>query len=256
MMKKKNKQQNFWGLCLIICVVLVFIGLFGIFAYTKYSVNDITQYNVFLIDATDNLNPQQKGELLNKFEEYINNSPKNAWHEFYKVGPTDKGLLEPRVKAKSDFSIEEQHNYLTAAPKRQKMMWIKNFVEPFKAGLNEAFHSPEAKNSPILESIQSAAITSLRKYDALKTQKRLILVSNLMQNTESINFYKGIPEYRNIKSLDAFKTKLINLEGVDFEIWLLNPRLPESQEQKLLILWNEIIYGQGARLKPVVKIPG
>jgi hypothetical protein len=82
------------------------------------------------------------------------------------------------------------------------------------------------------------------------------LVSNLIQNTESINFYKGIPEYKNIKSLDAFRTKLIGLEGVDFEIWLLNPRLPELEEQKLLMLWNEIINGQGARKIKVVKIAG
>jgi hypothetical protein len=256
MMKKKNKQQNFWGLCLIISVVLVFIGLFGIFAYTKFSVNDITQYNVFLIDATDNLNPQQKGELLNKFNAYIDASPKNAWHEFYKVGPTESGLLVPLVKAKSAFAKEEQHNYLTANPSLLKIALKKHFEEPLKAALNEAFQSPEAKSSPILESIQSVAITCLRKPDALKTQKRLILVSNLMQNTESINFYKGIPEYKNIKSLDAFRTKLIGLEGVDFEIWLLNPRLPESEEQKLLMFWNEIINGQGAQKVKVVKIAG
>ena len=256
MSSKKNKQQNLLGIFLIIIILLVFIGLLSVYAYARFSAETISQYNVFLIDVTDKLTPQQKGELINNFEKYINESPKNSWHEFYEVDSTEEGLLKPLLQTKSSYSDVEPKNYLTSSPIRQKKLWMENFVTPFKNLLEKSFATPAAEKSPILESLQSAAITCLNRYEAQKAPRRIILVSDLMQNTAGINFYQGIPLFDNLIKNEAYRKTRTNLDGVKLHIWKLNSRISPQDDVKLLELWNKVIHDQGAKLQEIIKISG
>ena len=255
-MKRKVKRQNFIGFVIITIVGIFFLSLLLIYAFAKFSHEKISQYNVFIIDVTDRLSPQQKGELINNLETYINESPKNSWHEFYQVGSTKDNLLEPLLKSKSVYSTVGPENYLTSSPKRQRMLWQENFVAPLKKRLEESFDTPEAKESPILESIQSAAITCLNKSEAQKAPRRIILVSDLMQNTDSLNFYNSIPSFESLLKNEQYRRLRTNLEGVQFQIWRLNGGIAADADTKLTDLWSKIIYDQGAIMLPEIKISG
>jgi len=256
MSSKKNKQQNLIGIFLIAIILLIFIGLLSVYAYARFSTESISQYNVFLIDVTDKLTPQQKGELINNFEKYINESPKNSWHEVYQVDSTDNELLKPLLKTKSTFAPNDPGSSLISSTVLLKKDFVENFVMPFRNLLEESFATPAAQKSPILESVQSAAITCLNKYEAQKAPRRLILVSDLMQNTEGINFYQGIPLFDNLLKNEAYRKTRTNLGGVKFQIWKLNSRISPEDDRKLLDLWNKIIHDQGGVIQPIIRIPG
>lgn len=255
-MSKKSKRKDLIGFSIIMCVLAIFVSLVIIYAFVRLNPETISQYNVFIVDVTDTLSPQQKGELINNFETYINKSPKNSWHEFYQVGSAKDGLLEPLLRSKSDYSDLEPANYLTSSPIRQKMLWQDNFVVPFKKRLAESFQTPESSESPILESIQSAAITSLKKYEAQKAPRRIILVSDLMQNSAGLSFYNGIPTFDNLLKNKIYRRARTSLDGVQFQIWKLDSRISPSEQQQLFQLWNSIINDQGAEMLPPVSISG
>lgn len=255
-MSRKTKRKDLIGLIVILSVVAIFVSLLGIYAFVRLNPEKVSQYNVFIVDVTDKLSPQQKGELINNFETYINRSPKNSWHEFYQVGSVKDGLLEPLLKSKSEYSDLEPANYLTSSPIRQRMLWQENFVVPFKKRLEETFQSHESSESQILESIQSAAITSLKKYEAQKAPRRIILVSDLMQNSDDLSFYSGIPTFDNLLKNKSYRRARTSLEGVQFQIWKLDSGISPSEQQQLLELWIKIINDQGAEMLPPVSISG
>jgi hypothetical protein len=255
-MSIKKKNQNIIGIILITSVILIFIVLISIYAHARLTPDSISQYTVFIIDVTNKLSPQQKGELINHFEKYINESPKNSWHEFYKVDSINGELLKPVLQSKSNYSDIEPQNYLTSSPVRQKKLWLNNFVTPFKNHLEESFNNPESPKSPILESIQSAAITCLNKPEAVKTPRRIILVSDLMQNTGGMNFYQGIPAFDNLIQNEYYRKTRTNLKGVSFEIWKLNDNLSQKDRNKLIELWSKIIDDQSAVMQSMITISG
>lgn len=256
MRSKKNNQQNLLGIFLIAIILLIFIGLLSVYTYARFSAESISQYNVFLIDVTDKLTPQQKGELINNVEKYINESPKNSWHEVYEVDSTDDELLKPLLKTKSTFAPSGPKNSLTSSLVLSKKLFMKNFVTPFRNLLEESFAKCAVEKSPILESVQSTAITCLNKPEAQNAPRRIILVSDLMQNTKGINFYQGVPLFDDLLKTEAYRKTRTNLEGVKFQIWKLNSRISPEDDRKLLDLWNKIIHDQGAILQEVVKISG
>lgn len=136
------------------------------------------------------------------------------------------------------------------------MLWQENFVVPFKKRLEETFQSHESSESQILESIQSAAITSLKKYEAQKAPRRIILVSDLMQNSDDLSFYSGIPTFDNLLKNKSYRRARTSLEGVQFQIWKLDSGISPSEQQQLLELWIKIINDQGAEMLPPVSISG
>jgi hypothetical protein len=250
-MKIKKKDQNLIGILLIISVILIFIILISIYAYARLTPATISQYNVYIVDVTSKLTPQQKGELINHFKKYINESPKNSWHELYIVDLVEDELLKPLLTLKSTFSLSESENYLTSNPEKQKEIWLKKFVEPFKHHLEKTFNALESSKSPILESIQSTAISCLNKPEAVNTPRRIILVSDLMQNSEGMNFYQGIPATDNIIQNEYYRKTRTNLKGVSFEILKLNDNLSQKDSKKLIELWSKIINDQRAEMKMI-----
>ena len=245
-MNKKNSDA--FGMLLIGSVVLVIIVLLGFAAYHTLNKPSISQYNVFLIDVSSPLTPQQKDQLKNMFEDYIKESPVNSKHVFYKVDEIKDQLLKPVVEGVSNYS-EKDKNYFTSSPEREKKVWAKKFEQPFLAALETTTASSDSKNSPILESIKSVVISTLNKYEAKGKPKRLILVSDLMQHTSSLNFYKEIPDYKLLKQNPEFRNLRIDLTGIDFEIWWLNPSNNPAVYNKLQSIWLQIIYDQMGTIK-------
>jgi hypothetical protein len=255
-MRFNKKNQNLIGILLIISVILIFIILISVYAYARFTPASISQYNVYIVDVTSKLSPQQKGELINHFEKYINESPKNSWHELYIVDLVEDELLKPLLTLKSTFTLSESKNYLTSNPAKHKEFWLKNFVEPFKLHIEKTFNALGSSKSPILESIQSTAITCLNKPEAVNTPRRIILVSDLMQNTEGMNFYQGIPPFENLIQNEYYRKTRTNLKGVSFEIWKLNDNLSQKDRNKLIELWSKIIDDQRAVMQPIITISG
>jgi hypothetical protein len=250
---KKKKKKDTLAILLICIVFLLFLVLAIAALYQKLKKQNIAEYCVILIDVTSELSPSQKGMLDNEFKRYLHEAPKNSIHDFYQVGEVNDKLLIPIAKGYAKHSIKDE-SALTTNINLALLNLNKEFKTPLENAFKSSMNNKESKTSPILESIQSVVITSLGSPDAKKASRKIVLVSDLMQNTESINFYSEIPDYNSLTKKSDYRKMQVDLSGIVFEIWHINP--PDSNNNtRLLNLWKNIIYGQLGKIKEDGIIP-
>jgi hypothetical protein len=252
MSSKKTKTQNRLGVVLILFVVLSILAISGGFFYATMMRVEISSLTVFLLDVTDELTPAQKGKIERIIEKKIEDSPKNSIFAIYKVGSTEDELLKPIVVGRSLIASEKHFRptlleSLTTSRRRELKKRQVELIEPFKKALEDELTGPESQESPIFESIQSVVLTLFELPEFQNVSKSLVLFSDLMQNTETINFYSRIPTYQELINNQAFRDANSNLDGVEVTICILNA--PSSDTiKKLKTLYEMIIHHQGGEL--------
>ena len=110
----------------------------------------------------------------------------------------------------------EKANELYQNPRIIEERYREEFLEPFEAILSAMLDSPAAERSPILESLQALLVSAPGFVDA-SYPRRVIVVSDLIQNSAAFSFYRGDTWGRFIRSQDAERLAG-RLRGVEVEI--------------------------------------
>lgn len=211
---------------------------------------------VVLVDLTDPLSVPQTQDLTNQLEGVRNSVTKHGRLSLYKVAATDQRLLEPVLDVCNPGDGSDVTE-ATGNPKADRARWQANFSEPLDAAFVTLAEETGAATSPVLESVQSVSLSKLNREEARGKAKKLILVSDLLQNTAGLDFYKRIPSFEELKQTEAYRTSRADLRGVDMELWMLSrPGLGHLQNSELAELWTLIFRDQGARVTRVYNVNG
>jgi len=107
------------------------------------------------------------------------------------------GLVSPDPQSRGGEGLNlckppsgEDANQLYENPKLLEQRFRERFVQPLEATLNRLLRSEPANSSPIMESLQSLvtrALLSSRDERPL----RLVVISDLLQHSETFSFYRG-----------------------------------------------------------------
>lgn len=214
------------------------------------------QVTVVLLDVTDPLNAAQRQGLQNEFIALRDRLPPHARLEVYTVGDTDGTLLTP-VAALCNPGRGSDIDWLRGNPGRVEKRWREAFEVPLNAALEAALQAPTAQRSPILESIQSVSLTSLLLPAHRDRPRSLIVVSDLLQHTDGLTFYRGLPTADRLISLPAFARLRADLRNVKVELWLVRREAEASRQGRALIeLWQGIFAAQGAEVIRVYALAG
>jgi hypothetical protein len=131
------------------------------------------------------------------------------------------------------------------------------FVQPLEQAFRGLAQASGADQSPIFESVQSVALTELLTPDAVDIPRRLFLVSDLIQNTDAISFYRGLPEPTALVASPAFRRTRADLRDIEVEIWMLERSdAPRTQPRALIDLWERAIIEQGGSVGRVYNVSG
>ena len=104
-----------------------------------------------------------------------------------------------------------------------------------------------AKTSAIFEAIQSVSLQSFQNPKIVtNAPKRLIIVSDLIQFTKTLDFYKGDLNYQSFDQTNEARRLHTNLTGVSVEI-LFIPRAKPDRINRLVGFWTNWLIDQGAR---------
>ena len=253
-MAKRNKQKGDWiGALLLVFAAVVVISALGAFMYFKNKSSDPKQITLVLLDVTDNLSFQEKQAVENNFEQNVLQAAPNTTFEVFRVQDITGGLLAPVGTAFTEVQGTAKANPLVSHPGLQKQHWLQGFKAPLMQALEAAISSGNANRSPIMESIQSGALTSLLKPDAQALPRKLIVVSDLLQHTDEFSFYRTIPAFASLASDPNYSKLKTNLNGVDVELWVLRNHTKDATE--LADLWRRIIFDQGGTVSKIIPIP-
>lgn len=253
--KARAKQQNLVGFILL-AIAFLASGA-GVYFYATHRpvaydpetgcpVGGAISLTVVLIDESDPIAPRQQAFLKNHLEAIKESTPRHGAIEVFALGVDREKLLESVIKVCNPGS-EADIDPLVESPKRAQKAW-----RSFQDRLQEVFDhmlAPDRTDwSPIFESVQSVAISSLNHPDWRDKPRRLVIVSDLLQYTPEFSHYHGPGDFAAFRQSAYYRKVRTNLAGVKVTVFYL-PRQTVNRVQgpRHLDFWKEYFLDQGAR---------
>ena len=231
----KNRQSNLLNLLYsigIIAIILIFIGL-G-YLYLKLQGEELDEKNCpidgdtgyigLILDLTDPLNSQQSERLKGELSRLIEGVNEGT---LISVGVvhSDKEQQGPKLAFCKPPSGENASE-LYQNPTILKNKYIERFEEPLNQTIHSMIDAEEQPYSPIIESITSlvASTPGIKQKDS-KYPKKLIIVSDLVQNSEVFSFYQR-EVWDDFRRTRDFSQLTGILEG--FDILIIRIPIPQT----------------------------
>jgi hypothetical protein len=204
------------------------------------------------IDATDILSEAQRLDVTNRLETAISGIPTNWRVEVWNVAPTS-GIAT--ITGAAICKPEVNVSLWTANPRKAQQRFTQ-FMKSVNQTLAEVLSQPASSESPILESVQAVGLRSFGAPEMAKVnERRLILVSDLVQNTRQISFTKSLIPYQAFRLSKTFDALRAPLAGAQIEILFLS-RPNSSAASALIGWWQQYFADTGASIASVQRIVG
>jgi hypothetical protein len=201
---------------------------------------------VFLLDRTDPINAIQKEDLRNQIEAIVMDIPRYGKLEFYTVEPIEGRPLRPRY-AMCNPGRGEEIDPTIANPRRVEEMWRSGYRVPLEEALDDIIEFGSASSSPIMESIQSVAVTEFGPGKRSDATLRLVLASDLLQHTRGYSHYRGIEDFERFRASPYYRKVRADLRGVEIELlYLQRDKQIELGARKHVTFWEDYFADQGA----------
>lgn len=211
---------------------------------------------VLLVDVTDPMNAAQRQDFANQLAKLKNSIPRYGKLIVTKVDATRDSLLVP-VITRCNPGTANDVSAATGDPGAVQKQWDEDFDKPLTKAFDRLETASAAKQSPILESIQSIALTELQRPGLEATPKRLVVASDLLQNTADVSFYRELPDPRTFAEGQVFRRLRTDLRGVDVELWMLERAdAISTQPRALADLWERIIDAEGGSVRRIYNVSG
>jgi len=264
--KRKRRKDTIGYLLIVIVLIVVVIVAFG-----HHSLKDkhpkvdketfcpdkiIAEITAVLIDRTDRFNVVQQASIRRRLDELREEIPVGGALAIYSVSPTEKELLRPEFKM-CNPGRGDKVNPLIGNPRIVERRWKKGFDEPLQRVFNDMLAPGAAEESPIMESIQSIAVSTFSGPRFKNLARQLVLVSDMLQHTKEVSHYSGDLDFAKLKESDYYRKVRANLKGVKIIIFYINrENSAELQGRNHIEYWQKYFADQGAILTRVVSIEG
>lgn len=211
---------------------------------------------VLLVDVTDPMNVPQRQDFQNQLAELRNSIPRYGQLIVAKVDATSQNLIRP-VIVRCNPGTAQDVDEATGNPRAVQKLYDEQFVAPLDQAFVGLAQASGSKESPIFESVQSLALTHLLTPNAKTTRRKIVLASDLLQNTDAVSFYGGLPNPDQFLNSNAFRHVRTNLTDVQVELWMLERGdAAMTQPRALIDLWDAVIAKQGGTVTRAYSVSG
>lgn len=209
---------------------------------------------VLLVDKTDPLNFTQREAFTVTLRELIERQiPEGYLLSVFVLGDDFKENAKPLVELCNPGTGQDKSE-LTANLRQLKKQYQEGFLDPLFKQSEALMAAQPAKFSPIFEMMQLVAINGFRKH-AVKGERRLVVMSDMLHNTPQFSMYKGPVDYPAFASSTYGQKAKLELRGVQVEIhYLMNT--PQLQTKRNLKFWEDYFENAGARIVAVRPLEG
>lgn len=258
---KLRARNQFWTVVLTAASLLI-VGTFFYFWLNRAPALDSrmcpksgpTGQIVLLVDKTDPLNFTQKQAFQTFYEELITQRvPPGTLLSVFVLDndftTTAKPLIEECNPGDGSGKSPLDNN-----PVHLKKRFEQQFLEPMRQLLEQLEGKRSSEFSPIFEMIQMTAINGFRR-DNVSGPRRLIIVSDMLHNSQQYSMYKGNFDFERFEASDYGRKMTVSLPEVEVEIeYLLNT--PSLQTRRHLKFWEDYFAKGGARIVAVRPFEG
>lgn len=213
-----------------------------------------TGHYVLLVDKTDPFKFIQRQDFDVVLQGLLaRRIPEGYLLSVFALDEDFKTTAEPLIEACNPGTGADKSEF-DANPKKLQEQFDDRFLGPVSKVAVALVGSKPAATSPIFEMLQLVSINGFRKH-AVKGERRLIIVSDMLHNTPELSMYKGAVEYTSFASTGYAKRLNLDLPNVAVEIHLLM-NSPILQTKRLTKFWEDYFEKAGARVVSVRPMAG
>ncbi|ACK50492.1 conserved hypothetical protein [Methylocella silvestris BL2] len=261
----KSTSNALWAGVLIALPVLALAG-FG-FVYftiqrgpvldkmTLCPVNGPRSVSVLLIDASDDLPAAAKRELAK-----ILNDEAEALAPY---GLLDIRLLDPAtarshsIFARCNPGDGAGLSEWTANPALARKRWTTSFQQPVSEAIERSLGAAPSLLSPIMAAIQDIAIERFTGRAAETSTRRLIVISDMIENDPDYSQYNVDLSYARYKKSTAYQKFSTDLHAADVSIYYVQRLMKHPIDATALVrFWSDWIADNNGRLRSVTRLQG
>ena len=254
-----RRSRDLWiGIPLIVLAIALIAGLIGTYAFlaqnrptldadTGCPITGPSAVTAILFDRTDPINDKQKLFIQNKLDALREATRKYEQVDTYSLEDQGDNVVRP-LQRLCDPGRGTDVSSLTGNPKLLHERWRTQFDEPLRQMLESMQQGGGSKTSAIFEAIQSVSLQSFQSSKLTRqTLRRLILISDLVQFTKTLDFYRSDLNYRAFHKSNEAQRVHTNLAGVTVEVLFLPRLAPSERRNRLVNFWASWFLDQGAR---------
>jgi hypothetical protein len=245
------------GVPLIALAILLLGGLIGTYvivagprvdfdAETGCPATGPSGVTAILFDRTDPINDRQKLFLENKLDAFRETTQKFEEVDTYALEDQGDSVVKP-LQRLCDPGRGTDVSSLTGNPRMLHERWEKQFAAPVRDMMEAMRQGGGSKTSAIFEAIQSVSLQSFQKSKlASGAERKLIIISDLIQFTKTLDFYKSDLNYQTFQLSNEARRLHTNLNGVSVEVLFIS-RAKVDRINRLVSFWTNWFVDQGAR---------
>jgi hypothetical protein len=215
-----------------------------------------TTLTAILVDTTDRLSVIQRNYVADKLQDRIDKTPDGGEVALYTVGSIDDKLLTAEADVCNPGSGNDE-NPLHGNARLMKRRWRRIFADKLRNVLQGLLSSPDSTTSPIMESLQSISVGLFEKerYDGVP--KKLIIVSDMVQNTAGFSQYRNDVSFRKFETDPYYLQVRPELENVNVSIlYLRRPATRRIQTPEHIEFWRDYFTDSGVKSLSVDSVEG
>ena len=205
------------GALLIVCVTLIATGCDQ---QPSDSLGEMSEDTVYiLVDHSDTIRVERRDELKRQIRERVEDDLRpNARIILTKID--NQSSLDTTMHERPKYKCDYNKDICEEIGKQ-----IRVFETRLFKSIDRLFENPEISQSPIIESL--AALPGITACDS---SCHLWIISDMLQRSDLINFYNGIPSFQEAKSDIEWESGFPVIDSSGVKIWQLNRCQSEGKE--------------------------
>jgi len=211
---------------------------------------------VLLIDRSDALSAIQKIDIQGRIKQLIEDA---------KIGTSvtlsvlDAGTPQLVTTLFQGCRPDDGQNVnrLVQNERMIRERWQNDFLGPLDETLQSSLSDSPSSTSPLMEAIQLVALTGFKYTPAPGYQQRLVVVSDMIQNTDGYNQYKDSLDPIQFNTLPYAARVAASLDATDIEIlYVGRPSATQIQNTAHATFWDAWFRQNGGRITSIERISG
>jgi uncharacterized membrane protein len=211
--------------------------------------------HMIMIDRSDPISGQQAQRIRQQVEKLKNEAGFGTRFDVYTFEGDIKNEMQPAVRVCAPGRPEDA-NALYENPGLVRRLYDERFSAVLDRAIAELLQETTRANSPIIESLHAAAITSFGSINAGTIPLHVTLVSDMVQNTSLASHFKTEPNFAQLAKTSAWASLQPNLKRADVDIlYLVRPNAKRGsapiQNRGHQLFWEQLIGASGGRLESI-----
>jgi hypothetical protein len=208
--------------------------------------------HILLFDQSDPITGQQGQRVRQKIESIKDSAKPGYRFDVYSFDGDSRNVLAPILTLCSPGRREDA-NELYQNPESFRRRYDERFTPVLENVVKDLLKKSTRANSPIIESLRAASLSSFGSFDGDKIRLRVTMISDMVQHTSATSHFAADPNFQQLSKTAQWASLRPNLKGAEVDIiYLLRPEAKRKgvaiQNQGHQMFWEQLIRASGGRV--------